>query len=232
MRSPGSKMIGGIDTAKFEKEQPGKKVVFFDGGGIYPALYLGMGFTAIHKDVLEKLAPTLPILDNGVTHQKIRPYFSLIQEDGKYYGEDVSFCLRAARIGARIDMDTRLRVWHKGSYTYGLEDCGIVVPFLNRLEGVLADDPQAMLSAHSPHPEVRRALQGEPATSSPVVSPTASILPSVDPTTGMTSIGPSWDCVEFVSPDPDPLRSHERANGEATNSRESASSPESASSAP
>lgn len=201
MRSPGSKMIGAVDVAAC-KDRP---VVFFEGGGVYPALYLGMGFTAIHRDALLKivahaqatkerrgtvvnelrevvtrslgfdesdravhlidelipeLAPDpLPTLSNGVTMVPIRPFFSLLQRDGAYFGEDVSFCIRARDAGVPVEMDTRVRVAHKGVYAFELEDCGFVVPILRRLDGVMSGTPQPNPTPASPHAEVRAAIE-------------------------------------------------------------------------
>jgi hypothetical protein len=196
MRSPGSKMIGAIDVPACQ----GRPIVFFEGGGVYPALYLGMGFTAIHRDALEKivahaaevnarrarivselqellpqgpdhirhlfdelvpeLAPDpLPTLSNGVTQMPIRPFFSLLQREGAYFGEDVSFCLRARDAAVPIEMDTRVRVAHKGAYAFEIEDCSFVVPILPRLEGIVTGAPLAHATPASPHAEVRAAIE-------------------------------------------------------------------------
>lgn len=198
MRSPGSKMIGGLDTSS------GRPVVFFEGGGRYPAHYLGMGFTAIHRDalrqiidyarernarrdlivrelrailsnmgsdggdrgeaILDELMPVLtrdelPILSNGVTNTPIRPFFALLQEAGAYYGEDVSFCILAKKAGVTVEMDTRVRVAHKGAYAYELEDCGFVVPILPRLEGLMTNGPSPQASPVSPPGAIRDAVE-------------------------------------------------------------------------
>lgn len=199
MRSAGSKMIGAIDVHACGD----RPIVFFDGGGVYPALYLGMGFTAIHRTALELIAAhaesvrarrhaligqleeqlenanyaardrgrellaelsrelqdPLPTLSNGVTKTSIRPFFSLLQREGAYYGEDVSFCLRAKDAGVGVFMDSRVRVAHKGAYAYELEDCGFVVPILKRLDGVITGTPNAQPSPASPHTEVRAAIE-------------------------------------------------------------------------
>lgn len=155
MRSPGGKMIGAIDT---DKLPPGKKIIFYEGGDIYPASYLGMGFTAIHRSALEAIGRDLPYFENGVTNIPIRPFFALSREDGKWYGEDVSFCLRAHAARVRVDMDTRVRIWHKGSYTYSLEDCGIVVPLLRSLEGIERDKPEPLASPVSRNPAITAAI--------------------------------------------------------------------------
>jgi hypothetical protein len=159
MRSPGSKMIGAVDMEKVERETPGKKLIFFEGGGLYPAVYLGMGFTAIHRTALEAVVKDMPFLQNGVTNFPIRPSFSLLQQDGKYYGEDVSFCVRANEAGVPLYMDTRIRIYHKGTYTYSLEDCGLVVPFLNSLEGIAKEAAEPRMSPVSPSPAISRAIE-------------------------------------------------------------------------
>jgi hypothetical protein len=51
MRSPG-KIIGGVDTNQLPE---GFQVVFFEGGAVLPASYLGMGMTAIPRSVLVRL---------------------------------------------------------------------------------------------------------------------------------------------------------------------------------
>ena len=162
MRSPGAKMIGAVDTAKIPE---GKKLVFFEGGGLYSALYLGMGFTAIHRSALETIGKDLPYFENGVTDIPIRPYFALLREEGKWYGEDVSFCLRAERAGVPVDMDTSVRVWHKGTYTYGLEDCGIIVPWLSSLEGIEKTAPSPVQSPVSRNPAITAAIADRAGTS-------------------------------------------------------------------
>lgn len=192
MRRPGH-MIGGIDTTKL---QQGEKVVFFNGGGPRPATYLGMGMTAIHRSVFERLVKKadekhaknqnrlkalqhrfdtlaettpgieaatgksvmedlrhylegldeiakpheLPRLTSGISDAPVVPFFSLLQLKDVYFGEDVSFCLRCHDAGVPVQIDTRVRVYHKGPYCYGLEDCGMVVPYCDRLESVNAPE--------------------------------------------------------------------------------------------
>lgn len=152
MRRAGVQMIGGIDTRQLPA---GESVKFFDGGDIYPAVYLGMGFTAIHHDALSRIAQGMPRLKSGITELDMHPYFSLLQRDGNYYGEDVSFCIRAHDAGVPVYMDTRVRVYHKGTYCYGLEDCGYVVPYMNTLVAIMTEGgPAAKACEFTPHPEI------------------------------------------------------------------------------
>lgn len=217
MRRPGH-MIGGIDTRHLQKDE---KVVFFNGGGPRPATYLGMGMTAIHRSVFERLVKhadekhakrtrflehtpavkeaflatghaneaqfdsllaevkdalrphELPRLMSGISEAPVVPFFSLLQLADVYYGEDVSFCLRCHDANIPVQIDTRVRVYHKGSYCYGLEDCGMVVPYCDRLESVNA--PENVVKNTPFHvPSVQSALDASAPASTP---------PSVDPLT-------------------------------------------------
>lgn len=213
MRRPGH-MIGGIDTTKLGD---GEKVVFFNGGGPRAATYLGMGMTAIHRSVFERLVQRadekhekrreflkyrhvveqmmgaatsfgldaskieelvrefegslrdheLPRLTSGISDAPVVPFFSLLQLKDVYYGEDVSFCLRCHDAGIPVQIDTRVRVYHKGSYCYGLEDCGMVVPYCDRLESVNAPANEVKNTPfHTPAVQAALAASGTAAPAS------------------------------------------------------------------
>lgn len=166
MRRPGADLIGQLDMeaarngakgALYQKED----VWFFDGGDVWPAVFLGMGFTAIPKTALQTIGKDMPILKSCLADAPVKPFFSLLQENGFYYGEDVSFCFRAKRAGVGVFMDTRVRVHHQGSYTYGIEDTSIVVPFLKTLKTVVKDIRTPHDSQWSHHPEVIEALRNQ-----------------------------------------------------------------------
>lgn len=210
MRKPGA-IIGAIDGSKLE---PGKKVVFFEGGERLPANYLGMGMTAIPRSVLVRLveasrakyarqreivgelefllsrmtaavAPNgdpldpsrartlftellpelasedLPRLKTGISDAPVVPFFSLLQRGGFYYGEDVSFCVRNHLARIPVELDTRIRVYHKGSYTFGLEDVGMEVPYCHRLEVLDTPEPTAAPALFSRSSQVRDALAAQ-----------------------------------------------------------------------
>lgn len=212
MRRPG-RIIGAIDGSKLE---PGQKVVFFDGGQAVPAQHLGMGMTAIHRSVFERLVtasdervvsrtrvvaglrelvsrcipsepersaalhsletlenllpiPDLPRLTTGISDAPTVPFFSHLQRlhpsapngtIGVYVGEDVSFCQRCHDAGIPVELDTRARVYHKGSYCYGLEDVGLQVPFFARLEVLDTGnvEPVAKPALFSTDPLVQSAI--------------------------------------------------------------------------
>jgi hypothetical protein len=125
MRSTGDRMIGCFDPSV-------KRAVCFEGGGLYPAPYSGLGFTAIPRKVLEDVGRDLPLVKTGFS--ECRPMFALRIGDGWYSGEDISFFHRVKQAGHRLLVDTRPRLFHKGSYLYGLEDVQIGVPRARSLE--------------------------------------------------------------------------------------------------
>lgn len=153
MRRSGRNLIGAFDT-------PPGKLVFFSGGETLPAFYTGLGFAAVPAKVLEEME--LPYLTSeglmqglGFGH-RVRPWFALDCSTGFYAGEDVSFCNRVQDLAvamqpsepgqeplwgmshsgrpARVFLDSRVRVGHRGAYDYHIEDCGIVVPRFDSLD--------------------------------------------------------------------------------------------------
>ena len=91
--------------------------------------------------------------------RSIRPWFALDCSTGFYAGEDVSFCNRVHDLTvkmharepgfepewgmthsgrpARVFIDTRVRIMHRGQYDYGIEDAGIVVPRIESMKAIL-----------------------------------------------------------------------------------------------
>ena len=168
MRKSGKNIIGGFDL-------PPGPLRFFQNGGTFPAMYSGLGFAAIPKTVLESIE--VPRLVSSALSmsvgwgQHVRPWYGLDVSTGFYAGEDVSFCNRvhdlsvkllAARTSdgepewelshsgrpARVFLDSRVRIFHRGVYDYGIEDAGIVVPRIESLETVMTEsreEARAML---------------------------------------------------------------------------------------
>lgn len=125
MRTPGKTIVGGF--AHYVKD-----VVCFEGGGLYPAAYMGMGFTAIPRSAFEAVGRNLPDLDAGgfMPGHTVKPYFALDISGGFYSGEDVSFCHRATEANVQKYLYTVPRIYHKGAYQFGIEDSGMTIPRL------------------------------------------------------------------------------------------------------
>lgn len=152
MRRSGRNIIGCLDV------DPYSKVTFFKGGSTQPAVYTGLGFAAIPADLLDEVAERHqlePLLSDDLG--ELVPWFALDCRTGYYAGEDVSFCNRIQDLeielmlgtetnpqwstkratknkAARIFIDTRTRLAHRGVYDYGIEDVGLIVPRLGTCE--------------------------------------------------------------------------------------------------
>jgi hypothetical protein len=188
MRASGKSIIGAFDL-------PPGQMRFFEGGGTFPAYYSGLGFAAIPQSVLEDIE--LPeLMSMGLSYVfgrpvRLRPWFGLDCSTGFYAGEDVSFCNRVhdltVRLGAsgdphdwelshsgrpaRVFLDSRVRIFHRGSYDYGIEDVGIVVPRIQSLTATRAetrDEARALLVNALELPvDVRVGMQEFPGDAAP-----------------------------------------------------------------
>lgn len=160
MRRPGHQMIGALQC----EEGQALNVTFFEGGGLHPAVVVGMGFCAIPRAALEQVQErlALPEVKSSFYDRPIYPWFALRTDADAYCGEDVSFCRRCHESGVPIYIDTRVKLYHKGAYSYSLEDCGIVVPNARQLKMTLGQAnaaPQA--SEHQVEPARAGHYPGE-----------------------------------------------------------------------
>lgn len=130
-----------------------------DGSPLDPSKAMGL----LGELLPELRDEDLPRLKTGISDAPVVPFFSLLQRAGYYYGEDVAFCVRSHLAGIGVHLDTRIRVYHKGSYCYGLEDVGMEVPFCTRLEVLDKPEPVAAPALFSKSPQVRDALAAQAA---------------------------------------------------------------------
>ena len=84
---------------------------------LYDAQYVSGGFMAVPREVLEAIAPTLPMLDEGYA-----PFFMPMVLDGEYISEDWALCERARIVGYAVLADMMPVLCHEGSWVFEAED--------------------------------------------------------------------------------------------------------------
>lgn len=169
--------------------EAGKEIGFFELGGLVRALYSGLGFSAIPKAVIEALDAHLPRLYSPYLMAHLRPYYALDVNGSFYSGEDASFCARVQGITIKMTagsanpnghdwelsaspekaltrhsvwLDTRVRIFHRGTYDYGLEDHSFAVPRYAKIKGQLVGSRAecALFYADSVSQEAYERTQG------------------------------------------------------------------------
>jgi hypothetical protein len=95
---------------------------------LIPAEFVGTGFIAIPRSVLERVAETLPTVKGG-----FKPFFMpevIPDENGEweYPTDDQAFCWRVRQVGCQVLASTYPRVTHAGDYEYRMVDTTISPP--------------------------------------------------------------------------------------------------------
>lgn len=105
------------------------KILCFKAGMLYPCGCLAGGFTAIPRAVLEAMPVKTARLGDGKT--RVRLWFENTvfwgkdeagEEIGVWGGEDTAFSKRVLDAGFQLFVDTRPRLFHKGTHKFALED--------------------------------------------------------------------------------------------------------------
>lgn len=135
LRNQGLPFSCGIYAKKSRREfacsfLPGtQQITFGAAGGVIEILYAGFGFVHTHRSLYETIREKCRLPEcNAQFGSIMHPYFmpfAVPQGNGYWYlGEDYAFCERARQCGFKIMLDTRIRLWHVGSYSFGWEDAG------------------------------------------------------------------------------------------------------------
>ena len=116
----------------FTEELP---LTFYEGGSVVTATGLGCGFMAIATSALELIVLELKLeTSETCIGAPAYPFFACEINEGAWWGEDLSFCRRCQKLGIGLFLDSRIRVGHKGSYVYYLENASLSVPTLPTLQ--------------------------------------------------------------------------------------------------
>lgn len=138
LRDHGIPLICGIYPKKGRRELacnvlPGtESITFGTNGGLTELLYAATGFLYVRKCVYEDIQQKLNLPTcNQMFGDKVVSWFQPLIIDTpqgpRYLPEDYAFCERAREAGYSIMADTRIRLFHIGSYHYSWEDAGRTV---------------------------------------------------------------------------------------------------------
>lgn len=111
----GQPLVGAFDPSV-------EKVTFYEGGDVYPAALVGLGFTAIPSSIFALMSDYPEVAVAG--GERVRPYFLPAITADQYMGEDVAFCSRVRSHKASLFIDTTVRLLHRGSFAFSIEDAG------------------------------------------------------------------------------------------------------------
>ena len=159
-----------------------RQVVFGTKGGLIEILYCGFGFVHTRRIVYETMQRQLNLPHcNRRFGENMVPYFApLVAGEGEqawYLGEDYAFCERARQCGFQVMADTRIRLWHVGTYRFGWEDAGRPVGRFHNFSFQVTDAAAPVGQAFQPDQPQRQA--GKPDL--PDAATDAAAMPSAEP---------------------------------------------------
>jgi hypothetical protein len=118
----GGKMVG-------EPKDFDQSVSFYDKGKLYEANALGMGFTSMHRSAIEKMCEAYPAIEMTARPGRLAsPLFMSLVHEGRCWGEDFAFSIRARACGVPMFLDTRQKLKHWGRLGFRIEELGISSP--------------------------------------------------------------------------------------------------------
>lgn len=86
--------------------------------GCLPIDGIGLGFTIIQREVIEKLAERAPKLKYPKIDQPIPRFFRCDDNNGEARGEDMAFFSDIRDLGYRVNLDPSITLGHNGSKEY------------------------------------------------------------------------------------------------------------------
>lgn len=106
------------------------------------------GFFAVHRKVLEAMAPTLPMTTAGYRTFFEQRSRDVGREDGLWddLSEDYDFCEKARALGFKVFADLRPQLTHFGSHLFSLVDSTYKTPDRNQPVTLTSRDPNEPLT--------------------------------------------------------------------------------------
>jgi len=118
-----NKVVCATYTAKIERPTfyvltEGEEIDI-DNYGLLDIKGAGLGFTCVHREVIEKLAEKAPRVHDDIEDKDLANIFKVgITEDGKRLGEDMYFFRDIKELGYDIKLDPNISLGHHGGRVY------------------------------------------------------------------------------------------------------------------
>ncbi len=104
------------------KIDPPKFLVTFKGeqdkNGLFPIESMGLGFTAVQRQVFERLLETTEVYKDPHKDVQVPAFFRIMIKDGLYIGEDIHFFNEARKAGFQAYLDPNIDLAHTGLKTF------------------------------------------------------------------------------------------------------------------
>lgn len=112
--------LRGGDRINVDPKNKDEKLQFYRGGRIIEVNHAGLGMTAVHRSVYDRLKQEW---EPVIIFDKARiPYYRTRFWDGAWPGEDFSFTRLMRECGLQSYADTSVRAIHHGDYGWRIED--------------------------------------------------------------------------------------------------------------
>lgn len=108
-----------------KKDQPTFYIRYDESGiieadeyGLIEILGIGLGFTVIRREVIEKISESSPKLYDEISQRKISSIFKIGEYKGSRRGEDMSFFESLIDLGYKVNLDPSIELGHIGTKIY------------------------------------------------------------------------------------------------------------------
>jgi len=106
------------DNPTFYIRYDKSKTIDADEYGLLEILGIGLGFTVINREVIEKISESSPKLYDEISDREIASIFHVGNYKGSRRGEDMSFFESLIDIGYKVHLDPSIELGHIGTKIY------------------------------------------------------------------------------------------------------------------
>jgi hypothetical protein len=107
-----------VDRPTFYVNWDEKEKLVHGEYGLIEIKGVGLGFTVMHREVVEKLAYEAPRIVDEIAGRDLAAVFRIGQIDGKRQGEDMAFFADIRELGYKVWLDPTVSPSHIGQKTY------------------------------------------------------------------------------------------------------------------